>query len=116
MSNEEIATEPQSSNVVSNCRHTCIEEIVRHNIQIDDHFFDKSAMRVFSSRILPTVYGGRFFVTSEQDKQRYGTWDGERRYTVRKCVNGRINVCSEFGEFATAQEAKRAALDLVGLA
>lgn len=70
-------------------------------------------MRFFSSRILPTVYGGRIFVTSEQDTHEHGAWNGERRYTVRECVNGEIKSRSEHGEFVSAHDAKYAARELV---
>lgn len=42
------------------------------------HFFDPDTMRFFGSRIGSAVYGGRFFVTSEQRE-----WNTPRRYTVR---------------------------------
>lgn len=112
MSNTNMANETQSGSGPSKCSHDCIEDIVRHNIQIDQYFFDKAAMRFFSSRILPTVYDGRIFVTSEQDTHENGAWNGERRYTVRECVNGQIKSRSEHGAFASAQDAKNAAREL----
>lgn len=45
------------------------------------HWFDKSSMRFFRSRILPEVYtgkGGIYFVTSEEGPY------GPRRYSIRK--------------------------------
>jgi len=107
------SNEARSEKDQSNCNHVCIEEIMQHNIQIGQYFFDKAAMRFFSSRILPTIYGGRFFVSSEQDKHEHGAWVGERRYTIRECVNGRIVSRSEHGEFATVQDAKNAAREFV---
>ena len=49
------------------------------------HFFDRSTMRFFRSRILPTVYhgpGGCYFVTSEQ--YIGSQYTEPRKYTVRK--------------------------------
>lgn len=54
-----------------------------------NHFFDRDAMRFFKSRIGHKVYGGRFFVSSEQFD------DGSPRlYTVRVATyeGGRLDV------------------------
>lgn len=77
------------------------------------YFFDRGAMRFFSSRILSPVFPGGVFVTSERDRGRvmFGgyvppAWGGERRYTVRVCDSaGDILPASEFGQFATRSEA-----------
>lgn len=87
-----------------------ISEIKRANADIGRHFFDKQTMRFFNSRVLSTVYHGRFFITSEQDG--YGAWERERRYTVRECIDGEIHTVSEFGEFSTAREAAAFARDI----
>jgi len=115
MTSPEIAVERGPKDVVTTCHHESIEEIVRHNTIVGQYFFDRAAMRFFASRILSTVYGGRFFVTSERDTHEDGAWDGKRRYTVRECVDGRIETRSDHGEFATTQEAKNAARELVAL-
>ncbi len=59
-------------------------------------------MRFFKSRILPTVYGGRYFVTSEQFNS-----DTPRRYTVRRVEdNGAINTVGEFQAFPSSRAAR----------
>ena len=68
--------------------------------QCGSHFFDEGAMRFFNSRVLPTVYGGRFFITSERFDD-----STPRRYTLRECLNGQILDASKFQEFATRREA-----------
>jgi NADPH-dependent ferric siderophore reductase len=76
-----------------------------------NHFFDPDSMRFFDSRILSRVYGGRYFVTSEQF---HGTTGSEpRRYTVRIVTyeNGRfdIDTVGEFQQHETAKQAQRVA-------
>lgn len=68
--------------------------------QRGSHFFDEGAMRFFNSRVLPTVYGGRYFITSERFDD-----STPRRYTLRECLNGQILDASKFQEFATRREA-----------
>jgi hypothetical protein len=79
------------------------------------HFFDRDAIRFFGSRILSTVYGGRFFITSEQADDT-SIWNGERRYTIRDAVyrGGKlyIDTIGEFGYYLTAEDAKRQARTL----
>ena len=93
-------------------QHYCIDEVIRHSAQAGNYFFSEGAKRFFSSRTLSAVYGGRFFVTSEQDRGTYSVWNGERRYTVRECNDGQIETRSDFGEFGNAESAKRAARNL----
>jgi hypothetical protein len=87
-----------------------IEAIKKANADAGFNFFDKHTMQFFNSRIHGTVYNGRFFITSEQDN--HGAWNSERRYTVRECVDGRINTVSAFGEFETARQAAAFARDV----
>jgi hypothetical protein len=94
------------------CQHYCIDEVIRHSAQVGNYFFSEGAMRFFSSRTLSAVYGGRFFVTSEQDRGTYSVWNGERRYTVRECNRGEIETRSVFGEFSNAEAGKKAARNL----
>ena len=82
--------------------YTSINEIRYEAQRAGSHFFDADSMRFFGSRILPTVYGGRYFVTSEQD--RYG--NGAKAYTVRVCrENGHIDTVGEFQAYATRAQA-----------
>lgn len=53
------------------------------------HWWDKSAMKFFGTRVLPTVYQGRggiYFVTSEQPPH------GERGFTVRQYRENRNDI------------------------
>lgn len=74
------------------------------------HFFDADTMRFFGSRIGERVYGGRFFVTSEQRE-----WNTPRRYTVRVVTpSGRgrrfdITTAGDFHSIDTGAEARRLA-------
>jgi hypothetical protein len=55
-----------------------IHEVMDANDRSGRLFFSHGAMRFFKSRISPTIYGGRYFITSES----YGD---ERVYSVREC-------------------------------
>lgn len=84
------------------------------------HFFEPAALRFFSSRIHSAVYGGRYFVTSEQRRGVYlssGWIPAEpRRYTVRTWeINGdhiSFDSVGEFQQYATRAEAHAAAQKL----
>lgn len=76
------------------------------------HWFDRSTMKFFRTRILPTIYsgpGGVFFVSSEQREDHT-----PRRFTVRR-FDPKDGDISTFGEFnkltrgAAMKEARRAA-------
>lgn len=83
-----------------------VEEIKRRNREAGGHYFDADTMRFFGSRVLPTVVGGRFFVTSE----RTGfDWDSPRAYSVREMMpDGTIGTVGEFNEHPTSAAAKSA--------
>jgi hypothetical protein len=70
------------------------------------HFFDKSTMGFFRSKLQESKpYGGCVFVTSEQNGP-----EGRRAYTVRAIrENGSIETLSEFQEFGTEASAHDAA-------
>lgn len=80
-----------------------IQEIKQANADIDQNYFSESTMEFFNCQVYDKVYDGDLFITSEQCD--FGAWDGERRYSVRQCVDGRVRDVSEFGEFATFEEA-----------
>lgn len=87
-------------------------DLIRVAREMGSHFFDTETMKFFSSRVLPTVYRGALFVTSEQDDSGVA-WGGARRYTVRRfqITAGEIDIqtVGEFGEYATPQTADAAA-------
>lgn len=84
-------------------------DIELENSQAGFHFFDPSAKRFFSSRILQDVYqgpGGIFFITSEQ----FDT-SSPRLYSVRQFFpdTKRIKTCGKFQGYRTTSAAKREA-------
>lgn len=86
-----------------------IDDIIRRNRAIGHHFFDTDTKRFFGSRILPTVYGGRFFITAEKSMR-----GGRSKYTVRESLpDGSVASRSEFREFKTPREAIAAAKKLI---
>lgn len=86
-----------------------IEEVKTQNKRKGQHFFDASTMRFFGSRVGYRIYGGCYFVTSEQDN--YG--GGSRRYTVRVAYAcGDIDTVGDFQAFDTHRQAVAFARDL----
>ena len=72
------------------------------------YFFSTDSMRFFSSRVHEKVYGGCFFVTSEQFN-----WNEPRLYTVRCMDNdGNVYTMDEFQRFDTRSQAHWFAHDL----
>lgn len=71
---------------------TTVEEIEAANNRAGHTFFAPSAMAFFNSQILPTVYGGYFFITSEAPpKENDDAEDPIRTYSVRAAHDdGRI--------------------------
>lgn len=84
-----------------------IDAIMRANRESGSHYFDADTMRFFGSRVLDTVYGGRFFVTSERTGFDHNS---PRAYTVREFMpDGSIETVGEFNAYATSGAAKTAA-------
>ena len=81
-----------------------IEEIIEANRRNGGHFFDRAALRFFNSRIGSAVYGGRFFITSEQ----FDRDSSPRLYTIRECRNGSIEDLGSFQQYATGAAARAA--------
>ena len=88
-----------------------VTEIKRANERLGHHFFDADAMAFFRSRIEDNgkVYGGRYFITSEQFEFR-----GERfarKYTLRRANDdGSVEtVFGQFQEYGTLTAAREAA-------
>lgn len=81
--------------------------IARANRDAGFHYFDADTMRFFGSRVLPRVFGGHLFVTSERSGFDPNS---PRRYSVREVFpDGSIDTVGEFNEYATAAAATRAA-------
>ncbi len=85
----------------------CTDEIMRANRESGGHYFDADTMRFFGSRVLPAVYGGRFFVTSERSGFDSSS---PRRYSVREFMpDGSIETVGEFNGYPTRGQAQTAA-------
>lgn len=81
-----------------------IAEIKARNKQAGFHFFASPTMRFFNSRILPTVYAEKYFITSEQYSLGHA-----RRYTLRRAdPNGMITTIGDFSSYPTLGDAKAA--------
>lgn len=82
-----------------------IDEIKAANAAAGHNWFSPDTMRYWHTRVSGTVYGGRYFVTSDGPS-------GERGYTVRHASpDGGVSTARgcTFREFATrAQAIKRA--------
>jgi hypothetical protein len=83
---------------------THIGEIRYENQRAGYHFFSPDTMRFFGSRVLPTVYGGRYFITVEDDFS--GT---KRLYTIREAqADGSVDTVGEFQAYETRAQAVKA--------
>src|SRR5579885_440819 len=75
--------------------------------------FDRGAMVFFSSQVHDKVYGGRYFITSEQFiatdyGKTLGFKDGDRLYTVRECrPDGSCDTIGEFQAYKSIEDAER---------
>ena len=86
-----------------------MEAIKRANARAGHHFFEASSMRFFASRVGSKVYGGRYFVTSEQFRDYESRWFEHRRYTIRECdLEGHVRTVGDFQGFGTAAQARSA--------
>ncbi len=84
-----------------------IDQIKAANKAAGYNFFSPDTLRFFGSRILPTVYPGDVFITSESA----GFGRNGRVYTVRQFnpAEGWINTVGEFLTYSTRAEAVQAA-------
>tara|TARA_R110002012_G_scaffold178838_1_gene344081 strand:- start:599 stop:955 length:357 start_codon:yes stop_codon:yes gene_type:complete len=82
---------------------TSISQFRQLNYQQGYHWFDKSTMSFFGTRLHTDIYGGCVFVTSDK------TFEGVRKYSVRVGMDdGTINSYA-FVEYDTRSEAHREA-------
>ena len=87
-----------------------IADVKRRNKEIDRHFFEKSTMKFFNSKIESKLYGGKYFVTSEQFDE-----NSKRKYTVRIANNdGSIDTIGRFSEFSSKEDAIEAIKKIIG--
>ena len=79
-----------------------IQQIKDANKAIGNHWFSPDTIRYFRSIVRGPVIGN-MFVSSE----RYNG-DTERRYTIRECIDGRIETVGEFQQYASKRQALKA--------
>lgn len=107
-----MKTTPSTAMATTNTENRLhsLGQIKRAAESAGSHWFSKSAMRYFSSRVGSHVYsvpGGALFVSSEKDLER-------RLYSVRSCTAaGVIDTVGMFCEYKTNRAAHKAALNLV---
>lgn len=81
-----------------------MSEVKQTNKAHGYYWFEKDTMRFFRSRVSNAVYGGRYFISSEQFD-----YESPRLYTIREAYDdGGIHDASEFQEFTSWQQAKHA--------
>jgi len=86
-----------------------VEQIKRRNADAGFFYFSPETMRFFRCRVSPIIFGGRFFITSEQYRAMSGDME-PRKYSIRFAyTNGNIEHVSEFQAFRSLAQAKRAA-------
>jgi hypothetical protein len=82
-----------------------MDEVRRRNHAAGFHFFSPDTLRWWGSRVGGTLFGGRYFVTSE-----WTSFDKTgRAYTVREAMpDGSIDTVGEFLAHPTREHALRA--------
>lgn len=90
-----------------------ISEIRAANERAGMHFFERAAMRFFASKVEGSqVFGGRYFITSEQFRPSSGP-AAPRRFTIREArTSGDVFTIGEFQAFYSAAEARAVARHL----
>lgn len=84
-----------------------MDDVRRANARRGHHFFESSTLRFFRSRIGTELYGGRYFVTSEQFAPSSGR-PAARRYTVREVLpDGSVETVGEFQAYDSGAAARR---------
>ena len=89
-----------------------MKEIEDTNKASGFHWFDPQAVSCFRSHVHRTVYAGRYFISSEQEK-----YSSVRKWSIREVdYKGRIHCPYGFMAFNSFKEAKEAANQLGNLA
>ena len=96
-------------------QYRTMADVRRANAANGFHFFDASTLRFFASRIGRTLYGGRYFITSEQFiSYSDPSYSGDRLYTVREVQpDGSIETVGEFQQYETNAQARAAIRNLL---
>jgi hypothetical protein len=79
-----------------------MEDVIRANTEIGEHWFEPATMRFFKTRIESRLIAGHRFITSEKGP------DEVRRYTIRDArPDGSIDTVGEFQGYRTLAQAKK---------
>jgi hypothetical protein len=95
-----------------------ISDIKAANRRVGQLWFDPATMAFFGSQILPEVYHGAYFISSEQyvptaTAKDKGAQDGPRQFTIHKVdERGWVDTVGEFQQYNTAQDAITAVLGM----
>ena len=82
-----------------------ISEIKTLNKANGYKFFSRDTMKFFNSKVHRGVYGGRYFVTSEQFRSLSGV-SHPRKYTIRKAQSdGAVDTVNTFQQFTSLDQA-----------
>lgn len=72
------------------------------NKAIGNHWFERSTMKFFNSRVESSLLGGRYFITSERRELTF-----PKRYTVREVLqDGDIKTVGEFQGYSLLEDAR----------
>ena len=102
------------------------DEVRRRSDKKGGHFFDKDAMRFFSSRVSELMWqkgdvknyqtNPIYFITSEQDRGHIQHAGSVRAFTVRKAdADGNIDTVGEFQGHATLGDARKEIQSIIGM-
>ncbi len=78
-----------------------ISDVKAANREVGEHWFERSTMRFFNTRIVSKLISGRYFVTAERmdDTRRF-------KYTVRSAEpDGSIDTVGEFQQYDSKEDA-----------
>jgi hypothetical protein len=79
-----------------------MSDVISANKQVGGHWFERSTMRFFKTKIESRLIAGKRFITSER-----GPNDARKRYTIREAKpDGSIDTIGEFQQFSTLAQAR----------
>jgi len=86
-----------------------LSDVKAANRESGGHWFDKSTMRFFNTRMESQLYGGRYFITSERYDENHG-----KRYSIRQAMpDGSVDTVGEFQQYFSLESARIAVRLLV---
>lgn len=96
--------------IITDHRFRDMHEVIAKNKSAGFHFFDTDTKTFFGSRVLPTLYGGKWFITSE-----WTNWYRDHRaWTIREAQeDGGIETVGEFLQYGSLADTKRAVKAMV---